>query len=72
LEIRLLDSKVQLTKYPALLQSVDAGLYDPVTGKPAKWDADRRIIYFERENGCIGDRLWVSLGPTRDFTRCPS
>jgi hypothetical protein len=72
LEIRLLDSKVAPARYAALLQSAGASLHDPLTGKPAKWDTDRRIIYFEREKGCIGDRLWVSLGPTRDFTRCPS
>jgi len=72
LEIKLLDSELAPARYPALLQGADATLHDPVTGKPAKWDANRRIIYFERENGCVGDRLWVRLGPTRDLARCPS
>ncbi len=72
LEIRLLDSNLAPARYPALLQSADASLHDPLTGKPAKWDKVRRIIYFERDNWCIRDRLWVSLGPTRDFARCPS
>ncbi len=71
LEIRLLDSKLSPAKYPALLQSADPNLHDPVTGKPAKWDAKQHIVYFERD-GCIWERLWVSLGPTKDFTRCRS
>jgi hypothetical protein len=72
LEMRLLDSKLPPERYPALLQSADAGLRDPVTQAPAKWDAQRRIIYFEHEKGCFSEGHWVALGPAQDFNPCRS
>jgi len=72
LEMRLLQSGLPPSSYPALLLSAGSALHDPVTGKPAKWDADRKIIYFQRDEGCIEGRLWVRLGPGRNFAECPS
>jgi hypothetical protein len=72
LEMRLLEAGVPPSNYPALLLSAGSALYDPVTGKPAKWDAERNIIYYQRDEGCIEGRLWVRLGRGKGFAQCPS
>ena len=72
LQIRLLSSNLPISKYPAVLESAGTDLHDPVTGRPAIWDAVQNVVYFERDNGCIGDRLWVRLGLGRQTVRCPS
>ncbi|HEX9451660.1 MAG TPA: hypothetical protein VF934_09640 [Burkholderiales bacterium] len=72
LEINLLSSKRPESAYAALLRDSNAGLHDPVTGEPAKWDAERRTIYFERVKGCSEERLRVTLGPAKEFAHCPS
>ena len=71
LEISLLSSKRPESAYAALLLDSNAGFRDPVTGESAKWDADRRTIYFERVKGCSEERLRVTLGPAKEFARCP-
>lgn len=72
LEIKLLGSKRPASSYPELLLTSGSDLHDPETGKPARWDADRRMLYFEDGWGCIADNSWVNLGPTTKFVRCPS
>ena len=72
LQISLLGSKLQKSRYARLLRSADPSLHDPLTGRPAQWDAARNIIYFEREKGCYGEALWVPLGPVKAFVRCAS
>jgi hypothetical protein len=72
LEMRLLGTGVPPSNYPALLLSAGSALHDPVTGKPAKWDAERNIIYYQRDEGCIEGRLWVRLGRGSNFAECPS
>jgi hypothetical protein len=70
LELALLERKLPKTAYPAVLETSDMGLRDPVTGAPAKWDQDNQIVYFEREKGCLSDGHWISLGPPRSYNRC--
>jgi hypothetical protein len=72
LEIELLEKKLPETHYPAFLTSTPVGLRDPLTDQPAKWDATRHIIFFERQKGCFTEGHWVSLAPVRDFNRCRS
>lgn len=72
LEINLLSSGRPESAYATLLRESTADLHDPVTEEPAKWDAGRRTIYFERAKGCIEGRLRVTLGPAKEFARCPS
>lgn len=72
LEINLLNSKLPESAYAILLRDSIAELRDPVTGEPAKWDAERRTIYFERVKGCSEERLRVTMGPAKEFARCPS
>jgi hypothetical protein len=72
LEIKLLGSKRPASSYPDLLRATGSDLNDPETGKPARWAAGRRMLYFEDEQGCIADDSWVNLGPTTKFVRCPS
>ena len=70
LEIELLRSKLPKRRYAAFLAAAPASLRDPLNGQPAKWDAGRQIIFFEREAGCLSDGHWVNLAPVRDIKRC--
>src|SRR4029077_4512948 len=67
LEIELLKSKLPNSRYSAFLAATPLSLRDPLTGQPAKWDAARQIIFFERQKGCFSDGHWVNVAPVQDF-----
>ena len=72
LEIEILKNKLPKRRYHAFLAAAPASLRDPLNGQPAKWDAGRQIIFFEREAGCLSDGHWINLAPVRDIRRCQS
>lgn len=48
-------ARVGRDNIPGLIEKSDKRLSDPYTGKPMKWDADRKQIYFEPRSN-----LWLS------------